>query len=206
MDMRAFACNSTHTTVPISVYGYETFIKERIMTHVITHTAPLQPHTGLCQYDDPELWFQQNRDTRAAAICANCPVIAGCAQAALDLDVTDGIWAGVGLPGANATVRHLGEARKRLREVVERNRHQPPAQRRRALVLREAIHDAAARQHARELIAQAIGYATQEQATALRSLRAAIDEHRQQPPPERRPAMIIRQATHYAATREHASA
>lgn len=176
------------------------------MTRNATHVTPLlQAHTGLCEYDDPELWFTQTRDTRAAAICANCPVITACAQAALDLDVSDGIWAGVALPGPNAP--GLSDARQRLREVIERYRHQPPAARRRAILLREAIHYAATREHARELIGQAIQYATLEQAQALEGLRSAIDDNRSKPPPPQRgTALLIRDATHYATTHSPSSA
>nr|VTP01787.1 Transcriptional regulator WhiB7 [Mycobacterium riyadhense] len=170
-----------------------------------TPIAPLQPHTGLCHYDDPDLWFRKTGSTRAAAICANCPVITACGQAALDLDVTNGIWAGVELPG-NRDATALAQARQRLRAAVERSRHRPPAQRRRALVMREAIHYAATRRQAQELISQAIGIATKEQVKALDGLRTAIDRERHQPPTLCRPDMIIREAVQYAAAREPASA
>ncbi|MGO9103408.1 MAG: WhiB family transcriptional regulator [Mycobacterium sp.] len=176
------------------------------MAHNFTHITPLQPHTGLCHYDDPELWFTKTRSTRAAAICANCPVIVACGQAALDLQVSDGVWAGVSLPG-NRDVAPLVEARERLRAAVDRYRHQPPALRRRAMMIREAIHYAATREQARQLIGNAIRYAaTQEQAKALDGLRTAIERHRHQPLAVRRPAMVIREAIHYTATQGQASA
>lgn len=176
------------------------------MARHVTHVAPLQPHTGLCHYDDPDLWFTKTRSAQAAAICANCPVIVACGQAALDLQASDGVWAGVALPG-NRDVAPLAEARERLRVAVDRYRLQSPTLRRRALMIREATHYAAMREQDRQLIGNAIHYAaTQEQAEALDGLRTAIEGNRHQPLIARRPATVIREATHYAATQEQASA
>jgi WhiB family redox-sensing transcriptional regulator len=102
--------------------------------------APTADSTGLCQYgDDPNLWFRFEDSARAAAICANCPVRLACARAALSLHATDGVWAGVRLPG-NRFPAELVQARDKLRCVIAGMRHQPESHRRRALAIRAALH------------------------------------------------------------------
>lgn len=173
----------------------------------VTPIAPTQPLDGLCGYDDPEMWFNRKASdqARAANICSNCPVAAACGQAALDLDVTDGVWAGVVLPGKRSN-KSLDQARENLRKAVERFRHQHPAQRRRALVIRAAVRHAASREHARQLIDEAIRYADGPQRQALNGLRDAVDTGRRRPPLHRGADLMIREAVHYAAQQKSASA
>jgi WhiB family transcriptional regulator, redox-sensing transcriptional regulator len=102
--------------------------------------APVAESTGLCQFgDDPNFWFRFEDSVRAAAICANCPVRLACARAALSLQATDGVWAGVRLPG-NRFPEELDQAREQLRRVIAGMRHQPQSHRRRALAIRAALH------------------------------------------------------------------
>jgi hypothetical protein len=80
--------------------------------------TPLADTDGLCRFDDPDRWFQYGEDAAAAKrICGNCPVRRACAQAALDLRVTDGVWAGVRLPGTRFP-DDLDRARARLRRLI----------------------------------------------------------------------------------------
>lgn len=99
------------------------------------------PLAGLCRFDDPELWFGHTvRDvTRAKRICGNCPVRLACAEAALDLEVTDGVWAGVRMPGAKY-IDPLAQARERLGQVIEAARLEPDSHRRRCLAIRAAVY------------------------------------------------------------------
>ncbi|MGH3556016.1 MAG: WhiB family transcriptional regulator [Mycobacterium sp.] len=102
--------------------------------------APIADSTGLCQYgSDPNLWFRFEDSIRAAAICSNCPVRPACARAALSLQATDGVWAGVRLPG-NRFPEELEHAREQLKRVIAGMRHQPQSHRRRALTIRAALH------------------------------------------------------------------
>jgi WhiB family redox-sensing transcriptional regulator len=59
---------------------------------------------GACRGEDPEAFFHPdgergparvNRDTRAKAICATCPVIQQCAAHALSVREPYGIWGGL---------------------------------------------------------------------------------------------------------------
>lgn len=77
---------------------------------------------GLCRYDDPDKWFPRHPVPRARVIriCNNCPFQPQCAQAALDLAETDGVWAGVQLPGDRAEDSGMDEARDKLRKVAAR--------------------------------------------------------------------------------------
>lgn len=122
----------------------------------MTNIRPLKADTGLCAYDDGDDWFRANSGARrAAAICTNCPVIVSCAQRALRLNVTDGVWASVALPGARYDAA-LEAARSRLREVIERYQHQPPEWQRRSLQIRQAVHFAATQREQRRRHAAAI--------------------------------------------------
>ncbi|HME48749.1 WhiB family transcriptional regulator [Mycobacterium sp.] len=101
---------------------------------------PLADTDGLCSFDDPDLWFQHGTLAAAAKrICGNCPVRRACAQAALDLGVTDGVWAGVRLPGARFP-EDLDRKRATLRRVVDGMAHEPEAHRRRTRAIRAALH------------------------------------------------------------------
>ena len=71
--------------------------------------------------------------------CGYCPVRRACAQAALDLGVTDGVWAGVRLPGARFP-EELDRKRDLLRRVINTMAHEPEAHRRRTLAIRAALH------------------------------------------------------------------
>lgn len=108
----------------------------------MTTVRPLDATTGLCAYVNPDYWFTSNvpRITRQARdLCLQCPVIASCAQRAIDLEATHGMWASVTLPGARSP-KALEEARDKLRDVIERNREQPAALRRRSVELRRSMY------------------------------------------------------------------
>jgi WhiB family transcriptional regulator, redox-sensing transcriptional regulator len=101
---------------------------------------PLADHDGLCRFDDPDLWFAHGAHAAIAKrICGNCPVRRMCAQAALDLGVTDGVWAGVRLPGARFPT-DLNEKRATLRRVIAGMAHEPEAHRQRTRAIRAALH------------------------------------------------------------------
>ena len=115
----------------------------------MTSIPRLRADTGLCEYEHPENWFRANSGAREAArICTNCPVIVTCAERALRLEVADGVWATVVMPGGRNAAA-LEAARARLREVIDRYRHQPPQLRRRSLEIRRAMHFAAVQRHMR---------------------------------------------------------
>ena len=102
----------------------------------------LRPDTGLCEFEHVDRWFKANKTAvrESARICTNCPVIAACAQKALRLGVTHGVWAGVDMPGTRSAA-DLEAARRQLREVIA---HPRPAELQlRALQIRRAIHFAA---------------------------------------------------------------
>lgn len=102
--------------------------------------APLADSDGLCRFDDPDLWFQHGADAAAARrICGNCPVRRACAQAALDLGVTDGVWAGVRLPGTRFP-EDLDRARAALRRLLIGMAREPESHRLRTLAIRAALH------------------------------------------------------------------
>ncbi|BBX88205.1 WhiB family transcriptional regulator [Mycolicibacterium aubagnense] len=104
-------------------------------------TGPLTADIGLCAYEDPEIFHKQTCDL-AARICANCPVIVGCGEAAIKMGVTEGFFAGVKLPGE----RYDGSLEKAYAEIaaiIEKRRHDPPAVRRHKELLRAAAHYAA---------------------------------------------------------------
>ena len=105
---------------------------------------PLRANTGLCEYEDFDNWFSRSPriQREAKAICTNCPIIADCAQRALDRDATNGIWASVYLPGIS-DAEGLEAARTRLRDVITRYKHQPAELRQRSLRIRQAVHFAA---------------------------------------------------------------
>jgi WhiB family transcriptional regulator, redox-sensing transcriptional regulator len=109
----------------------------------------LRADTGLCEYEHPDNFFRANSGAREAArICTNCPVIVSCAEKALSLGVADGVWATVVMPGGRNAAA-LEAARARLREVIDRYRHQPPELRLRSLQIRRAMHFAAVQRHMR---------------------------------------------------------
>ena len=97
---------------------------------------------GLCRYEDPELWFRFEESGAAAGICSNCPVRLACAEAALRVGATDGVWAGVRLPGVREP-DELRSARAQLRSVVVGMRFQPESDRQRAQTIGEAVRFAA---------------------------------------------------------------
>lgn len=175
------------------------------LTDITRIAATQSARDGLCRYDDPDLWFSTAARTRAIAICANCPVAAACGQAALDLGASDGVWAGVVLPG-NRTLAPLARARERLQAAVEHHRQRPPDQQIRALVLRKALRHAATREQARRVMSEAIRYATPHQEQALRGLRKAVDDNRRGAPRVRNADLMIREAVRYAADQERVSA
>lgn len=102
--------------------------------------APLADTDGLCRFDEPELWFQYGTDAAVAKrICGNCPVRRACARAALDLAATDGVWAGIRLPGVKFP-EELDRKRDSLRRLIGAMDHEPDAHRRRTRAIRAALH------------------------------------------------------------------
>ena len=91
-------------------------------THVDTHTDAQSPRecspheVGLCRHDDPDDWFAVHKVhiAQRVRICFNCPAQTQCARNALDFGATDGVWAGVYLPGRQFEPQRLIEARDRL--------------------------------------------------------------------------------------------
>jgi WhiB family transcriptional regulator, redox-sensing transcriptional regulator len=116
----------------------------------VNTVRPIRADTGLCQYEDFDNWFSKSPriQREAKAICTNCPIIASCAQRALDLDATNGIWASVFLPGVGDAAG-LEAARDRLLDVIKRYQHQPAELRRRSLRIRQAVHFAATQRQRR---------------------------------------------------------
>ena len=99
---------------------------------------------GLCRYGDDSDWFASHavHRARAIAICNNCPIQRKCALDAQRLGATDGVWAGVYLPGLR-DAEGLAAARERLDELAERLARQPDAHRRRTIAIRAAVRYAA---------------------------------------------------------------
>ncbi|MGV7254602.1 WhiB family transcriptional regulator [Mycobacterium kansasii] len=98
--------------------------------------------TGLCKFSDPDTWFVFEHTHKAKGICGNCPVRLACAKAALDLGATDGIWAGVRLPGIRI-MDDLYAAYDELRCVIAGMQYEPESHRARTLAIREAVEYAA---------------------------------------------------------------
>ena len=113
------------------------------MTHLVANPVKMETN-GLCNYSaDPEEWFDYRKTKQCKRICGNCPLRQVCARTALALGATDGVWAGVDLPGEHATVDEHVIARRQLAMVVAAMDHQPEAHRQRCLAIREAMHFAA---------------------------------------------------------------
>lgn len=113
------------------------------MTHLVANPVKMETN-GLCNYSpDPEDWFDYRKAKQCKRICGNCPLRKACARTALALDVSDGVWAGVDLPGEHASVEERNVARRQLTMVVAAMDHQPEAHRQRCLAIREAMHHAA---------------------------------------------------------------
>ena len=95
---------------------------------------------GLCRYGDDSDWFASHavHRARAIAICHNCPIQRKCALDAKSLGATDGVWAGVYLPGLR-DAEGLAAAREKLDKLAERLARQPEAHRRRAIAIRAAV-------------------------------------------------------------------
>lgn len=86
-----------------------------------TTVKPEDLEAGLCHPSsgiDPEFWFNPINRRAAQKICADCPVKIKCAQYALDMRVTNGMFAGVALPGRRHA-RTLRERRKMLQELID---------------------------------------------------------------------------------------
>ena len=112
------------------------------MTHLVANPADLESN-GLCSYSDPENWFDYRKAGEAKRICGNCPLRKACASAALDLEVVDGVWGDVNLPGEHATIEEHAVARRQLAFIVAAMDQQPESHRQRSLAIREAMHYAA---------------------------------------------------------------
>ena len=112
------------------------------MTHLVANPVKIEVN-GLCNYSaDPEDWFDYRKADQCKRICGNCPLRQACARSALARGATDGVWAGVDLPGAHASVEEHLVARRQLAMVVSAMDHQPEAHRLRCLAIREAMHNA----------------------------------------------------------------
>ena len=112
------------------------------MTHLVANPVEVESN-GLCSYSDPENWFDYRKAGEAKRICGNCPLRKACARAALDLEVVDGVWGGVNLPGEHATIEEHAVARRQLAFIVAAMDQQPESHRLRSLAIREAMHYAA---------------------------------------------------------------
>ena len=99
---------------------------------------------GLCRYGDDSDWFASHavHRARAIAVCNNCPIQRQCALDAQRLGATDGVWAGVYLPGLR-DAEGLAAAREKLDKLAERLARQPEAHRRRTIAIRAAVRYAA---------------------------------------------------------------
>jgi WhiB family redox-sensing transcriptional regulator len=104
-------------------------------------TGPLTADIGLCSYEDPEIFHKQTI-SQAARICGNCPVIVACGESAIKLGVTEGVFAGIKLPGEHYDGT-LEKAYADIAAVIEQRRHDPPAVRRQKELIRAAAHYAA---------------------------------------------------------------
>ena len=70
--------------------------------------------------EDPELFFNPNRKSRAVARCAECPFRGRCSYNAVASGATHGIWGGMSLPGHYPT--QLAPVYARLAEQFEARR------------------------------------------------------------------------------------
>ena len=113
------------------------------MAHTQTN-PPKSEDDGLCRYGDDSDWFASHavHRARAIAVCNNCPVQRKCALDARRLGATDGVWAGVYLPGLR-DAEGLAAAREKLEKLDERLARQPEAHRHRAITIRAAVRYAA---------------------------------------------------------------
>jgi WhiB family redox-sensing transcriptional regulator len=110
-----------------------------------TQTDPsASDDAGLCRYGDDSDWFASHavHRARAIAICNNCPIQRKCALDAQRLGATDGVWAGVYLPGLR-DAEGLAAAREKLEKLAERLARQPEAHGRRTIAIRAAVRYAA---------------------------------------------------------------
>lgn len=76
---------------------------------------------GVCRQRevDPDIFFEQRHRAQAVRLCAQCPVKLLCAQRALDLRDTDGIIAGVFLPGKRFPAK-LEDRRGQLQQMLDK--------------------------------------------------------------------------------------
>ena len=102
---------------------------------------------GLCTFGDDNQWFAKHavHRARAIAICNNCPIQRQCALDALRVGATDGVWAGVYMPGLR-DAEGLEAALEKLRKVAERLEHQTREHRRRCAAIQAALRFAADRE------------------------------------------------------------
>ncbi len=106
--------------------------------------ASASDDSGLCRYGDDSDWFASHavHRARAIAICNNCPIQRQCALDAQRLGATDGVWAGVYLPGLR-DAEGLEAARQKLEKIAQRLAGQTDAHRRRTITIRAALRYAA---------------------------------------------------------------
>lgn len=113
------------------------------MASVLPTPRKLSKNVGLCSYSDPEKWFDKADNVateEAKRICGNCPIRQGCARQALESKVTDGVWAGVRLPGKALSPEAMEVARRQLKLVVAAMDHQPEEHRLHTTQMREIVH------------------------------------------------------------------
>lgn len=103
------------------------------------HSTP--DDIGLCKLErDPDLWFRYNARHTAARICGRCPIQKRCAEDALRTEATDGVWAGVRLPGWHGKdLKELQGARDLLRRIIVGLEHQPQSHRDHTLAMRTVL-------------------------------------------------------------------
>lgn len=121
------SCDSTDarlTVAPAPTPVSEPAAQAPIVDYLAPPTTTIKPEDlepGLCHPSsgiDPEFWFNPINRRAAQKICADCPVKIKCAQYALDMRVTNGVFAGVALPGRRHA-RTLRERRKTLQELID---------------------------------------------------------------------------------------
>jgi len=97
-----------------------------------TTVRPEDLEKGLCHPSsgiDPDLWFSsvRSRIAKQQKICQTCPVKIACATYAVDMGVTDGVFAGVSLPGRRHATK-LRARQKQLKEMVNAAAGRPAPQ------------------------------------------------------------------------------
>lgn len=126
-------CDDADTTADPDLFAGSTDVDELETSEaeatVVSAPAIVGPTTsiadheldpGLCRQRqvNPDIFFEQRLRSQAVRLCAQCPVRMLCAQRALDLRDTDGIIAGVFLPGKRFPDK-LADRREQLQQIVD---------------------------------------------------------------------------------------